>query len=48
VTIVVAVCNWLDAPAWVTWGLPIVICGGMAVGWIVRLVKWAGKRPGTV
>jgi hypothetical protein len=48
VVIVVAVCNWLDAPTWITWGLPIVICGGTAIGWVVRLVKWANRRPGTV
>jgi len=47
VAIVVAVCNWLNAPAWVTWGLPIVICGGTAVGWVVRVVKSARKRPAT-
>ena len=43
----VAVCNWLNAPAWVTWGLPIVICGGAAITWAVRLAKWAAGRPGT-
>jgi len=29
------------------WGLPIVICGGTAVTWVVRAVKWARKRPAT-
>jgi hypothetical protein len=46
VAIVVAVCNWLNAPSWITWGLPIVICGVTALGWTVRAVKAAGKRPG--
>jgi hypothetical protein len=47
VAIVVAVCTWLNAPTWITWGLPIVICGGTAVGWVVRAVKAAGRRPAT-
>jgi hypothetical protein len=25
----------------------ILDCGGTAIGWAVRAVKWAGKRPGT-
>jgi hypothetical protein len=44
---VVAVRNWLNAPVRVTWGLPIVICGGTTVGWVVRGVKAAGRRPAT-
>jgi len=28
VALVVAVCNWLNAPDWVTIYLPVVICGG--------------------
>jgi len=36
VALVVAVCNWLNAPDWVTIGLPVVICGGAAVTWVVR------------
>jgi hypothetical protein len=47
VATVVAVCNWLNAPAWITWGLPIVICGGTAVGWVVRAVKAVSSRPAT-
>ena len=43
----VAVCNWLNAPTWVMWGLPIVICGGAVVTWITRLAKWTPKKPGT-
>jgi hypothetical protein len=47
VALVVAVCNWLNAPDWVTLGLPVVICGGAAVTWVVRLVRWATRRPTT-
>jgi hypothetical protein len=45
VALVVAVCNWLNAPDWVTIGLPVLICGGAAVTWVVRLVRWATRRP---
>jgi len=47
VAVVVAVCNWLNAPDWVAIGLPVVICGGAVVTWVVRLVKWAARRPTT-
>jgi hypothetical protein len=45
VALVVAVCNWLNAPSWLAVGLPILICGGAIVTWIVRLVRWAARRP---
>lgn len=40
----VAVCDWLNAPGWIAIGLPVLICGGAVVTWLVRLVRWAGKR----
>jgi hypothetical protein len=47
VAVVVAVCNWLNAPVWITWGLPTIICGGTAIGWVVRAVKAGSRRPAT-
>jgi len=44
---VVAVCNWLNAPGWIAWGLPIVIIAGAVISWIVRLAKWAAGRSET-
>ncbi len=40
----IAVCDWLNAPSWLAVGLPVLIVAGVAIGWIVRLVKWAGRR----
>jgi len=28
-------------------GLPVVICGGAVVTWIVRLVRWSARRGAT-
>ena len=44
----VAVCNWLNAPDWVTIGLPVVICGGAAVTWVVRRDREHIARAGAV
>lgn len=43
----VAVCDWLNAPDWVAIWLPVLICVGAAITWVVRLVKWAARTPKT-
>ena len=40
----VAVCDWLNAPSWIAIGLPVLICAGAVVTWIVRLARWASRR----
>jgi hypothetical protein len=47
VAIVVAVCDWLNAPSWVAIGLPVLICGGALITWAVRLLKSATRGPRT-
>jgi len=44
---VVAVCNRLNAPNRIMWGLPIVIYVGAVITWITRLARWAAKKPRT-